>query len=530
MVCPLLFLSPIISATQHLLADTAITATSTPATLQADAQGLLDYTQTLITGEELMFIMDVPSVPAQQTLIVLAQTATPATPQPDYILKGCQETEQVSTIFGGFSPAGMISNYIQNRDNRPVELSAIKNITLLEATKHGSITGLTVFQYTPEPNYFGKDKATFMAEFEGKRYKIILDIHVVTKVDEGDNPTTTCPPPKLIKVNGKPVSGSSGYDFGSVSVTFADLTGGALGQTTGSSITLDTTAAGNGWFIDTTPGDNSEYLPTSNPNEWVAKAGSAAGKMDMLSVLLHEYGHALGIDHNPDAHDYMGTTLTAGVRRLPTADEMALMGQLVAQAKAMLDSGLVGASPARESLIGRGYDPLLQGSTLPNDAPNPFPTLPLGGMSLAFAGLLQRNRYGGLNAVLNNSTMTTQYDVAANSTLVNGNLNASSGWATQGSVNIGNGVATLNEISTRQTRLNQVFMVNTHDRYLSFTLSGTALDNLTGLPDDAFEVALLDANSGASLLGSNGLTHSDAFLNLQGKSGQTQLAFPSKQL
>ncbi|MEQ1526305.1 MAG: matrixin family metalloprotease, partial [Gallionella sp.] len=234
--------------------------------------------------------------------------------------------------------------------------------------------------------------------------------------------------------------------------------------------------------------------------EWVAKAGSAAaGKMDMLTVLLHEYGHALGIDHNPDAHDYMGTTLTAGVRRLPTADELALMGQLIAQAKSGLAS-----------------------SNTQDNVPNPFPSLPLGGMSLAFAGLLQRNRYGSLNAVLNNSTLT-QYAVAANATLTNGSLNNGNGWATQGSVNIAPstgsgqaGVATLNEISTTQTRLNQVFMVNTHDRYLSFTLSGTALDDLNGAPDDAFEVALLDANSGSSLLGNTGLTRSDAFLNLQG--------------
>jgi hypothetical protein len=73
-------------------------------------------------------------------------------------------------------------------------------------------------------------------------------------------------------------------------------------------------------------------------------------------------------------------------------------------------------------------------------------------------------------------------------------------------------------------------MVNANDRYLSFTLSGTALDNLTGTPDDAFEVALLNANTGVSLLGSNGLTHSDAFLNLQGESGQARLAFSPKQL
>jgi predicted Zn-dependent protease len=31
--------------------------------------------------------------------------------------------------------------------------------------------------------------------------------------------------------------------------------------------------------------------------------------MDMLSVLLHEYGHALGLEHSADAHDFMGTTL-----------------------------------------------------------------------------------------------------------------------------------------------------------------------------------------------------------------------------
>jgi hypothetical protein len=129
--------------------------------------------------------------------------------------------------------------------------------------------------------------------------------------------------------------------------------------------------------------------------------------MDMLSVLLHEYGHALGIDHSADGHDYMGTTLTAGVRRLPTADEMALMQQLIAQAK----SDTFGVQRQDAAFAS-------DGSVVPlhsNNAPNPFPTLPLGGMGIAFAGLLQRNRYGGLNAVLNNSTMT-QYDVAANRT------------------------------------------------------------------------------------------------------------------
>lgn len=73
--------------------------------------------------------------------------------------------------------------------------------------------------------------------------------------------------------------------------------------------------------------NNEEFLPTSNPNEWVARPGSAAeGKMDMLTVLLHEYGHALGLDHTADAHDFMAATLLPGVRRpLSTEDQLMLM-------------------------------------------------------------------------------------------------------------------------------------------------------------------------------------------------------------
>lgn len=73
-----------------------------------------------------------------------------------------------------------------------------------------------------------------------------------------------------------------------VQVNTTDLTGAAVGSTTGSSITLDTDAAGYGWHIDYTPYLNEEYLPTSNPYEWIAKPGSdSEGKMDLLSVLLH---------------------------------------------------------------------------------------------------------------------------------------------------------------------------------------------------------------------------------------------------
>ena len=101
---------------------------------------------------------------------------------------------------------------------------------------------------------------------------------------------------------------------------FADLAATAIGETTGkgltAQITLDTNSAGHGWYIDPTPLDNTDdYLPTSNPEVWQAKAGSAAdGKMDLLSVLLHEYGHALGLEHSGNGADFMAASLEPRVR------------------------------------------------------------------------------------------------------------------------------------------------------------------------------------------------------------------------
>ncbi len=297
---------------------------------------------------------------------------------------------------------------------------------------------------------------------------------------------------------------------------FTDLPAVALGKTVGegafAQVTLDKDAAGHGWYIDPTPLDNSDdYLPTSNPNIWQAKAGSgAAGKMDMLSVLLHEYGHALGLEHSADARSFMATTLQPGERRMPSAEELALMSQLVAQLKA--DSNSAPTDPAA-----------------PSSPTSPLPGMPLAGLGLFALGRLRSDRYGTQPLLAPNGQVlgnvpssVAQYDVAANATLTNGQFNAANnststapGWATKGSVSIATGSATLVETATQQTRLNQVFIVGPQDRYLSFTLSGIALDDAAAGPDDALEVALLNANTGASLLGSMGLTYTDALLNLQ---------------
>src|SRR5262249_23479689 len=66
-------------------------------------------------------------------------------------------------------------------------------------------------------------------------------------------------------------------------------------------------AAGWGWFVDRTPRDDSEFTTPGDQGE--------QNHMDLLTVLMHEMGHVLGLDH--DADGVMQETLTAGTRRDP---------------------------------------------------------------------------------------------------------------------------------------------------------------------------------------------------------------------
>jgi hypothetical protein len=292
-----------------------------PATLEAGAQWLLNYAQSLFEAEEeIMFTLDIPYVPAQEAPMVLVQAGASdgrsSAPTAQFLLKACKEmpSGEATSVFNNVDVAGMLVVGIGNKERRYINpTTADVKLTLLESTKNGNLlrktadNGYVSYTYSSKPDYVGKDTAVFLAEFEGKRYKVVVNLVVVKELSP-ENPGTkpVCPEPQLIKMKRKPSSGSWELDLNPIAV--ADLPGAAVGQTlsntpstalragpsTGlrTSITLDLDAAGHGWFIDATPFDNSEFLPTSNPGEWIAKSGFVAeGKMDMLSVLLHEYGH-----------------------------------------------------------------------------------------------------------------------------------------------------------------------------------------------------------------------------------------------
>jgi hypothetical protein len=121
--------------------------------------------------------------------------------QPDFILKACKETASTGDtnyLMNGIDPAGMLAVYLGNRSNRDIlgnsaALAAIKT-TLLEDAKHGEvIVGTRSYQYDPTAGYVGNDKAIFMAEFEGKRYKIIVELHVFDVAPRGQ---ARSPPPR----------------------------------------------------------------------------------------------------------------------------------------------------------------------------------------------------------------------------------------------------------------------------------------------------------------------------------------------
>jgi len=100
----------------------------------------------------------------------------------------------------------------------------------------------------------------------------------------------------------------------SVQVLLTDLPGDMLGRATGNTIYLDLTAAGHGWFVDPTPGQDEEFnvlgsgaLRSIDP--------AAVDQIDLLTVVEHELGHVAGLEDLAEADHLMTDSLAVGVRR-----------------------------------------------------------------------------------------------------------------------------------------------------------------------------------------------------------------------
>jgi hypothetical protein len=99
-----------------------------------------------------------------------------------------------------------------------------------------------------------------------------------------------------------------------VSFVVTDLPAGVLAQTVGNVIYIDRDAAGFGWYTSTS---GSLFTTTNSSGDLVAAKGSLAdGRMDLLTVLLHELGHVIGLTNDAVGPGrVMLGSLPAGVRR-----------------------------------------------------------------------------------------------------------------------------------------------------------------------------------------------------------------------
>jgi hypothetical protein len=100
----------------------------------------------------------------------------------------------------------------------------------------------------------------------------------------------------------------------SVHFQIVDLASAQLGAAGAGVVQIDINGAGHGYFVDDSPLDDSEFELLAAGGGFQADAGSAAfGRIDLLSVVLHELGHILGYDHG-DEDGLLGETLETGVR------------------------------------------------------------------------------------------------------------------------------------------------------------------------------------------------------------------------
>lgn len=99
----------------------------------------------------------------------------------------------------------------------------------------------------------------------------------------------------------------------------ADLPGHSLGMTADDAVWLDADAGGYRWFVDDSPGTDEEFSWQDGALQ--ARRGDAAdGRMDLLTAVMHELGHVVGLEDllaGDDASLLMSGTLQSGVRKLP---------------------------------------------------------------------------------------------------------------------------------------------------------------------------------------------------------------------
>lgn len=150
--------------------------------------------------------------------------------------------------------------------------------------------------------------------------------------------------------------------------------------------------------------------------------------MDLMSVLLHEYGHVAGMEHGDSG--LMAATLQPGVRVLPTTEELTAL-----------------RAAFGETQLAANNQP--EGPTLPDDDAPGLPNSQTRGATVIRSA---RQRPSGLTGLAALGTSldagAPRYATAANPTLTNPAFDGATGWTTSGDVRFASPVAS----TSRATR------------------------------------------------------------------------------
>lgn len=98
--------------------------------------------------------------------------------------------------------------------------------------------------------------------------------------------------------------------FHGTQLEVADLPGATLGLEVPGKLLIDVNAAGHLWFVDPTPRTDEEFsILVSRSQRQADERSPVYGRADLLTALMHEFGHALGMvvvhplgtwrDHSP---------------------------------------------------------------------------------------------------------------------------------------------------------------------------------------------------------------------------------------
>ncbi|EXI82128.1 MAG: hypothetical protein AW10_00814 [Candidatus Accumulibacter appositus] len=246
-----------------------------------------------------MFVMDMPNVSLQEVSANISQAYVKRASAVNEIFEktfsSCSEVGNSSfyadSAFNSFALLPSVFSYLGYKWNPgtssfdvPHQIRDSVKSGVLLPPRHGSMFVRDPlhhgYAYRAEPGYEGPDEVVFWVEVAGKRFKITHELSVVAAVDEESTPT--CVPVEFRSLGGDTQELSlNNWRLGGKPFATGEL-GKAKCTGQDAAITLSPTAAGYDWFIDHTPFDNAEFLPTSKPFEWIATASLS---QDVLRAL-----------------------------------------------------------------------------------------------------------------------------------------------------------------------------------------------------------------------------------------------------